>query len=135
MDSRQGLSRQKLRSAPVAPGDPALYRGSVVGSSHPGESQGVVQSRGLYGGRPALVSSHGSGPRRGRCTAEHVGKFGVRLVNSLFSDQDSLKENREFTSLTPNFPRNNFPPNQSKSLHLYKNSRLWRSTRCSLQRC
>src|SRR5437867_839833 len=72
MDSRQGLPRQKLRSAPVAPGDPALYRGSVVGSSHPGESEGVVQSRGLYGGRAALVSSHGSGPRRSGRTTDHV---------------------------------------------------------------
>src|ERR1700704_1010645 len=33
------------------------------------------------------------------------GKIGVRLVNSLFSDQGSLcLEKREFTSLTPIFP-------------------------------
>src|SRR2546427_4604850 len=72
MDSRQSLSRQKLRRTTVAPRDSALYRRSVIGSSHPGESEGVVQSRGLYGGRAALVSSHGSGPRRSRRTTDHV---------------------------------------------------------------
>src|SRR5437016_1185001 len=36
-----------------------------------------------------------------------AGKFGVRLVNSLFCVKESWLKNREFTSLTPNFPARN----------------------------
>src|SRR5206468_9910150 len=108
MDSRQGLSRQKLRRTTVAPRDSALYRGSVVGGSYPGESEGVVQSRGLYGGRAALVSSHGSGPRRSRRTTDHVGEFGGQTPNSVV---------QEF-GVCPRIPRNKIPAIQSKSVHL-----------------
>src|SRR6266850_2532080 len=47
------------------------------------------------------------------------GKIGVRLVNSLFSDQGFLSlEKREFTSLTPIFPSNFQFSSNSSSLDI-----------------
>ena len=40
VDSRQGVQGQELRSASVAPGDSAVYRGSAFGSLDPGTTKG-----------------------------------------------------------------------------------------------
>ena len=41
-------------------------------------------------------------------SSHEISKFGVRRVNSLFSNQRFHKENREFTRLTPNYFRSPF---------------------------
>ena len=56
VDSRQGLQGQELWCAAVAPGHPALYRGSAVGSLDPGTTEGSCERRGLPGRHTALVS-------------------------------------------------------------------------------